>query len=577
MQDLSQGTREARTFDAIVVGSGICGGWAAKELCEKGLKTLVLERGRKVEHGKDYKTFAMNPWDFRFPNGRTPQDEIDKHYPKQARTGYTVNDQWNHWFVKDDEHPYTEVNRFDWIRGYHVGGRSITWGRQSYRWSDLDFEANAKEGVAIDWPIRYADLAPWYDHVERWMGVSGTNEGLAQLPDGVFQPAMEFNVVEKSFKGKVEDKFPERRITMGRTAHLTKPTDEQMKIGRGTCQTRNLCMRGCSFGAYFSSNAATLVAADHTGNMTLQPDAIVTEIIFDAKTNKATGVRVKDGNTGAMTEYYAKVLFLNASALATTWIMLNSKSDRFPNGFGNDSDELGRNVMDHHFLAGAQADVDGYEDRYYTGRRPTGIYVPRFRNLGDAATKQKDFARGYGYQGGASRTGWQRLVAEMGFGKGLKDEISQPGGWTMGLTGFGEMLPYRDNRVWINEAVKDKDGLPTLTFDVTIRQNELNMRKDMQAAAVEMMEAAGFKNVRPYDRPYAPGLGIHEMGTARMGRDAKTSVLNAHNQVHACTNVYVTDGAAMTSAACVNPSLTYMALTARAADHAVNALKRGEL
>ena len=577
MQDLSQGTREARTFDAIVVGSGICGGWAAKELCEKGLKTLVLERGRKVEHGKDYKTFAMNPWDFRFPNGRTPQDEIDKHYPKQARTGYTVNDQWNHWFVKDDEHPYTEVNRFDWIRGYHVGGRSITWGRQSYRWSDLDFEANAKEGVAIDWPIRYADLAPWYDHVERWMGVSGTNEGLAQLPDGVFQPAMEFNVVEKSFKGKVEGKFPERRVTMGRTAHLTKPTDEQMKIGRGTCQTRNLCMRGCSFGAYFSSNAATLVAADHTGNMTLQPDAIVTEIIFDAKANKAPGVRVKDGNTGAITEYYAKVLFLNASALATTWIMLNSKSDRFPNGFGNDSDELGRNVMDHHFLAGAQADVDGYEDRYYTGRRPTGIYVPRFRNLGDAGTKQKDFTRGYGYQGGASRSGWQRLVAEMGFGKGLKDEISQPGAWTMGLTGFGEMLPYRDNRVWINEAVKDKDGLPTLTFDVTIRQNELNMRKDMQASAVEMMETAGFKNVRPYDRPYAPGLGIHEMGTARMGRDAKTSVLNAHNQVHACTNVYVTDGAAMTSAACVNPSLTYMALTARAADHAVNALKRGEL
>jgi len=577
MTPLEQGTREERTFDAIVVGSGIAGGWAAKELCEKGLKTLVLERGRKVEHGKDYKTFSMNPWDFRFPNGRTPQDEIDKHYFKQIRTGYTVNDQWNHWFVKDDEHPYTEVNRFDWIRGYHVGGRSITWGRQSYRHSDLDFEANAKEGVGVDWPIRYADLAPWYDHVERWMGVSGTNEGLPQLPDGVFQPAMEFNVVEKGFKSKVESKYPERRVTMGRTAHLTKPTDEQMKIGRGTCQTRNLCMRGCAFGAYFSSNGATLIAADHTGNMTLAPDSIVTEIVYDPKTNKATGVRVQNGNTGETTEYYAKVIFLCASALATTWIMLHSKSERFPNGFGNDSDELGRNVMDHHFLAGAQADVDGYEDRYYAGRRPTGIYVPRFRNLGDAGTKQKDFTRGYGYQGGASRSGWQRLVAEMGFGKDLKDEISEPGNWSMGLTGFGEMLPYRDNRVWINPDIKDKDGLPTLTMDVTIRQNELNMRKDMQAAAVEMMEAAGFRNVRPYDRPYAPGLGIHEMGTARMGRDPKTSVLNAHNQVHGCTNVYVTDGAAMTSAACVNPSLTYMALTARAADHAVNALKRGEL
>jgi choline dehydrogenase-like flavoprotein len=577
MTKLSEQSREERTFDAIVVGSGISGGWAAKELCEKGLKTLVLERGRKVEHGKDYKTFAMNPWDFRFPNGRTPQDEIDKHYFKQIRTGYTVNDQWNHWFVKDDEHPYTEVSRFDWIRGYHVGGRSITWGRQSYRWSDLDFEANLKEGVGVDWPIRYADLAPWYDHVERWMGVSGSKEGLPQLPDGVFQPPMEFNVVEKTFKGKVESKFPERRVTMGRTAHLTQPTEEQLKIGRGTCQTRNLCMRGCSFGAYFSSNGATLIAADNTGNMTLQPDAIVTEIIFDPASNKATGVRIQDATTKEDVEFYAKVIFLNASALATTWIMLHSKSDRFPNGFGNDSDELGRNVMDHHFLAGAQSDVDGFEDRYYAGRRPTGIYVPRFRNLGDNATRQASFTRGYGYQGGASRSGWQRLVAEMGFGKDLKEEISEPGNWSMGLTGFGEMLPYRDNRVWLNNDVKDVNGLPTLTMDVTIRENELNMRKDMQAAAAEMMEEAGFKNVRPYDRPYAPGLGIHEMGTARMGRDPKTSVLNANNQVHACTNVYVTDGAAMTSAACVNPSLTYMALTARAADHAVGALKRGEL
>jgi choline dehydrogenase-like flavoprotein len=577
MQDLSQGTREARTFDAIVVGSGLTGGWAAKDLCEKGLKTLVLERGRKVEHGKDYTTFAKNPWDFRYPNGRTPQDEIDKHYSKQIRTGYTVNDQWNHWFVKDDEHPYTEVNRFDWIRGYHVGGRSITWGRQSYRWSDLDFEANAKEGVGVDWPIRYADLAPWYDHVERWMGVSGSKEGLPQLPDGIFQPPMDFNAPEKELKAKVEGRFPERRITIGRTAHLTKPTDEQMKIGRGTCQSRNLCMRGCAFGAYFSSNGASLVAADHTGNMTLQPDSIVTEIIFDPKLNKATGVRVQNAHTKTTTEYYAKVIFLCASTLNSTWLMLNSKSDRFPNGFGNDSDELGRNVMDHHLGVGAQADIDGYEDRYYTGRRPNGIYIPRFRNLGDGATKRNDFARGYGYQGGASRTGWQRLVAEMGFGKELKDDISEPGPWTVGIGGFGEMLPYRDNRVTMNPDVKDIDGLPTLKFDVTIRQNELNMRKDMQASAEEMLSAAGFKNVRGFDRPYGVGLGIHEMGTARMGRDPKTSVLNGWGQVHAATNVYVTDGSFMTSAACVNPSLTYLAVTARAADHAANALKRGEL
>lgn len=577
MPELSQGSREARTFDAIVVGSGIAGGWAAKELSEKGLKTLVLERGRKVEHVKDYTTFDKNPWDFRFPGGRTPQAEIDKHYFKQQRTGYTVNDAWNHFFVKDDEHPYTEVNRFDWIRGYHVGGRSITWGRQSYRHSDLDFTANERDGVGVDWPIRYADLAPWYSYVEKWIGVSGSNEGLPHLPDGDFQPPMDMNVVEKSFKGKVETKYPERRITIGRTAHLTKPTEEQMKLGRGSCQSRNMCMRGCAFGAYFSSNGGTLIAANHTGNMTLQPDAVVTEILYDPKLNKATGVRVLDANTRQTTEYYAKVLFICASTLNSTWIMMNSKSDRFPNGFGNDSDELGRNVMDHHFLVGAQADVDGYEDRYYIGRRPNGIYIPRFRNLGDGATKQKDFVRGYGYQGGASRTGWQRLVAEMGFGKEMKEDLEQPGGWTMGITAFGEMLPYRDNRITLNQEVKDIHGLPTLTMDVTIRENEKNMRKDMQASAIEMMETAGFKNVKGFDRTYAPGLGIHEMGTARMGRDAKTSVLNAYNQVHACRNVYVTDGAAMTSAACVNPSLTYMALTARAADHAVASLKRGEL
>jgi choline dehydrogenase-like flavoprotein len=577
MPELGQGSREARTFDAIVVGSGISGGWAAKELSEKGLKTLVLERGRQVRHVEDYKTFAMNPWDFRYPGGRTPQDEIDKHYFKQVRTGYTVNDQWNHFFVKDDEHPYTEVSRFDWIRGYHVGGRSITWGRQSYRHSDLDFEANAKEGVGIDWPIRYADIAPWYDYVEKWMGVSGQNEGLPQLPDGHFQPPMEMNVVEKSFKGKVEQKFPERRITMGRTAHLTAPTPEQQKLGRGTCQSRNLCMRGCAFGAYFSSNGGTLIAADHTGNMTLQPNAVVTTIIFDPKTNKATGVRVRDAETKQETEYYAKVLFICASTLNSTWLMLNSASDRFPAGFGNDSDQLGRNCMDHHFLVGAQADVDGFEDRYYAGRRPNGIYIPRFRNLGDDATKQKNFTRGYGYQGGASRTGWQRLVAEMGFGKEMKDEMQEAGGWTMGITAFGEMLPHADNRVTLNHGVKDVHGLSTLTMDVKIRENEINMRKDMQSSALEMMETAGFKNVKGFDRSYAPGLGIHEMGTARMGRDPKTSVLNGWNQVHACTNVYVTDGSGMASTAAVNPSLTYMALTARAADHAVNALKRGEL
>lgn len=576
MAKLSEQSKQARTFDAIVVGSGISGGWAAKELCEKGLKTLVLERGRTVKHIADYPTVNHAPWDFKYPGGRTPKEVVDKHYFKQQRTGYTVNEAWNHWFVKDDEHPYTEVSRFDWIRGYHVGGRSLTWGRQSYRHSDLDFTANQREGIAIDWPIRYADIAPWYDHVERWIGVSGSKEGLPQLPDGQFQPPMEFNVVEKSFKAKVEQKFPERRITIGRAAHLTEPTEEQKKIGRGTCQNRNLCMRGCAFGAYFSSNASTLIAADHTGAMTLQPDSIVVAIIFDPKTSKATGVRVRDAETKKETEYYAKVIFLCASTLNSTWVMMNSVSERFPNGFGNDSDQLGRNVMDHHFLVGAQADVDGFKDRYYAGRRPNGIYIPRFRNLGDANTR-KNFVRGYGYQGGASREGWQRLVAEMGFGKEMKDELQNPGEWTMGINGFGEMLPHPDNRVTMNHSVKDIHDLPTLTMDVKIRDNELAMRQDMKAAAVEMMETAGFKNVQGYDRPYAPGLGIHEMGTARMGHDPKTSVLNSWAQVHACTNVYVTDGSFMTSAACVNPSLTYMAMTARAADHAVRELKSGAL
>ncbi|MEZ5938439.1 MAG: GMC family oxidoreductase [Hyphomonadaceae bacterium] len=577
MSELGNASREKRTFDAIVVGSGIAGGWAAKELSEKGLKTLVLERGRAVQHIKDYTTFAYAPWDFKYPGGKLPQAEIDKHYFKQIRTGYTVNEAWNHWFVKDDEHPYTEVNRFDWIRGYHVGGRSITWGRQSYRHSPMDFEANARDGVGVDWPIRYDDLAPWYDYVETYIGVSGSKEGLRHLPDGQFQPPMDMNVVEKTFKSKVETTFPERRITIGRTAHLTAPTDAQKAEGRGACQSRNMCMRGCAFGAYFSSNGSTLIAAERSGNMTLEPDAIVLSVILDDKTGKAAGVRVRDAITGEETEYFAKVIFLCASTLNTAWIMLNSTSQRFPNGFGNDSDQLGRNVMDHHFLVGAQADVEGFEDRYYAGRRPNGIYIPRFRNLGDDATRKKDFIRGYGYQGGASREGWQRLVAELGFGKAMKDELHNPGQWTMGVTGFGEMLPYADNRIVLNHDVKDIHGLPTLTMDVTIRDNERAMRKDMQESAMEMMHAAGFRNVRGYERPYAPGLGIHEMGAARMGRDPKTSVLNGWNQVHACTNVYVTDGACMTSASCVNPSLTYMALTARAADHAVRELKNGNL
>jgi len=574
MANLNNRARAENTYDAIVVGSGITGGYAAKELTEKGLKVLVLERGRMVRHIEDYPTAQTNPWEAKYPKGKLPKAEMDAHYKVQQRTGYAVTEFSQHFFVKDDENPYTETQSFDWIRGHHVGGRSITWGRQTYRHSDLDFEANAKQGIGVDWPIRYADLAPWYDRVERFIGVSGQAEGLSQLPDGVFQPPMEMNCVEKAFKSSVEGKLG-RRITIGRCAHLTAPTEEQLALGRGKCQSRNLCVRGCPFGAYFSSNAATLVAAERTGNLKIRPNSIVTELIFDPKANKADGVRVLDEQTGETMEFHAAVIFLCASALSTAWILLNSKSRRFPNGFGNESDQVGRNVMDHHLGVGAIGEVPGYEDMYYSGRRPNGIYIPRFRNLGDAASARKDFVRGYGYQGGAGRQGWDRPVA--GVGADRKAALSQPGPWMFRIGGFGEILPYADNRVTLNTSVKDKYGLPTLTFDVSIRENEKAMRKDMAAAAAEMLEAAGFKKIIAGDQGYSPGLGIHEMGTARMGRDPKTSVLNAHNQMHECRNVYITDGAAMTSAACVNPSLTYMALTARAAAHAVDAKTRGEL
>jgi choline dehydrogenase-like flavoprotein len=576
MANLNTRWRKENTYDAIVVGSGIAGGWAAKELTEKGLKVLVLERGGPMPHITGYKTANMDPWETQYPLGRLPDAEMKVKYPAQQRTGYALTEYTQHLFVRDDENPYEEKQRFDWIRGYHVGGRSLLWARQSYRHSPQDFEANAKEGVGVDWPIRYADLAPWYDYVERFAGVSGRKEGLPQLPDGVFQPPMEFNCVEQVLKKGVEARYPERRVTIGRTANLTAPTEEQLALGRGKCQHRNRCMQGCPFGAYFSSNSATLVAAERTGNLKIRPNSIVTNILHDPKKNRADGVRILDAESGQEEEFYADVVFLCASALGSTWIMMNSTSSRFENGFGNGSDQLGRNIMDHHLGVGAQADAPGFEEHYYSGRRPNGVYIPRFRNLGDAATK-KDYLRGFGFQGGAGRPSWMRAIGAPGLGAGRKGELTQPGPWIARLGGFGEILPYADNRVTLNKDKKDKYGLPTLTFDASIKENEQKMRKDMIATAMEMMEAAGFKNVQPVDGDYAIGLGIHEMGTARMGRDPKTSVLNAHNQVHECKNVYVTDGAAMTSASCVNPSLTYMALTARAADHAVTARKRGEL
>ncbi|MEO9892576.1 GMC family oxidoreductase [Aurantibacter sp.] len=559
-------------YDAIVVGTGISGGWAAKELCEKGLKTLVLERGRMVEHIKDYPTMNDDPWDDPLKTRLSKEDQ--KNYHIQHRLNWAPDNTDKHFFVNDLEHPYVQTKRFDWIRGYHVGGRSITWGRQSYRWSDIDFSANKKEGVSIDWPVRYKDISPWYDKVEEYIGVSGQKLGLKQLPDGKFQPPMKLNCVEENFKESVSEKFDDGRlVTIGRTAHITDP-DAKIE-GRTQCQNRDRCRRGCPFGGYFSSNSSTLPAAERTGNMTLRPNSIVHEVIYDDKTKMATGVRVIDTETHEKLEFKAKIIFLCASAMASVGILLQSKSERFPNGLGNDSDALGRGLMDHHYKLGAYAQVDGYLDKYYKGRRANGFYIPRFANL-DEKTKRKGYLRGFGYQGSASRSSWSEAVAEMGYGKDLKEEILKPGKWTIGVTGFGEFLPHDDNRVTLSKTEKDKWGLPQLDFDVEFKENEHNMRKDMVTDIVEMFKAAGFKNVQPYEESSYPGLGIHEMGGARMGHSAETSIVNKHNQVHLVPNVYVTDGAFMTSSSCVNPSLTYMAFTARAAEHAAQQLKAGK-
>lgn len=560
---------QTESFDAIVVGTGITGGWAAKELTEKGLKTLVLERGRMVEHIKDYHTMHMDPWDFE--NGGQPTEADLSRQFKQNRTGYTTNKAWSHFFVDDLEHPYNEEKRFDWMRGYQVGGRSLVWGRQSYRLSDFDFAANAKDGIAVDWPVRYEEIAPWYDYVEQHIGVSGENLGLPQLPDGKFLKPMELNCVEDHLKKGIANNFSDRVMTIGRTAHITEGT--KPGAGRANCQYRNRCMRGCPYGGYFSSQSSTLPLAEATGNMTMRPNSIVHEVMYDKNRRRATGVRVIDSVTNETYEYKAKVIFLCASTVPTTSILMQSKSDRFPNGLGNDSGELGHNMMDHHLGAKASGTIEGFDDKYYTGRRPNGIYIPRFRNLG-GATDQKNFLRGYGYQGGASRTDWTEMVREASFGKQLTQAIVTPGDWRMGLHGFGETLPYHENRMYLDYDKTDKWGLPTVTFDAEWKENEREMRKDAIAQAVEMLESAGFKDIETEDTEYGPGIGIHEMGTARMGRDPRTSVLNKNNAIHAVPNVYVTDGSFMTSAGCQNPSLTYMAFTARAANHAVEELKK---
>lgn len=555
-------------YDAIVVGSGISGGWAAKELTEKGLKVVMLERGRDIRHVKDYVNANKDAWEF--PHRGHATQQMKQDYPV-LRRDYPLGEETFGMWANEKDSPYVEDKRFDWYRGYHVGGRSLLWGRQSYRFNKWDFEANAKEGIGVDWPIRYDDLAPWYSYVERFAGIQGTREGLDVLPDGEFLPGMEMNVVEKHVAGKLKDHYKgQRHMFIGRSANLTEARPEQNRVN---CQYRDRCWRGCPFGAYFSTQSATLPAAMKTGNLTLEADKIVTRLLYDKDKKRATGVEVIDANTNKTYQYKAKIVFVCASAFNSSWLLMNSATDIWPDGLGSSSGELGHNVMDHHFRTGASGTVDGFEDKYTYGRRPTGIYIPRFRNV---YSDKRNYLRGFGYQGGAGR-GRGVEVAEFTIGATLKEALTEPGKWNINFLGFGEMLPHHDNRIYLSKTVKDKWGLPALTMDVQMRENEMNMRKDMKEDAMEMLASAGIQKINGYDWGYAPGQGIHEMGTARMGRDPKTSVLNGNNQVWDAPNVFVTDGACMTSASCVNPSLTYMAITARAADFAVKELKKGNL
>lgn len=558
-------------YDAIVVGSGVTGGFAAKELTERGLRTLMLERGRDIEHGTDYITEDMRPWQSEF-RGRGDRRKLHEDHYMQMQAG-PVGEYNAHFFVNDRESPYTfdEDKPFLWIRAYGVGGRSLVWGRHCYRWSDMDFEANVREGIGVDWPLRYADIEPWYDRAEEFVGISGQEEGHPAAPDGRFLPPIPLNCVEESVREAVRSRWPRRILTPGRTANLTRPHN-----GRGQCRYRSACSRGCSYGAYFSTQSATLPVARATGNLTLRPDSIVHSVLYDEERDRAVGVRVIDRVTHEEIEFRGRLIFLCASTLGSTHILLNSASRRFPTGLANSSGALGHYLMDHHFKVGASAELPDFEDQYYAGRRPNGVYMPRFRNIDDDS-RHPDFVRGYGYQGGASRSGWGRGVAEAGFGADFKHSLREPGPWRMNLVAFGEMLPRHENYVELDPEVTDAWGIPVLHIHATLGDNERAMREDMANSAAEMLEAAGGRDVRPYTNRYAPGEGIHEMGTARMGRDPQTSVLNEYNQAHDVPNLFVTDGACMASSACQNPSITYLALTARAVDHAVAEGRRGNL
>lgn len=536
--------KNVTVFDAIVIGSGISGGWAAKELCEKGLKTLLLERGRDVKHVEDYPTATLHPWELA-PN----EGEV--------------------FFVNNKAHPYIEEQPFMWVRGYQVGGRSLTWGRQCYRLSDFDFTSNSVNGIGVDWPIRYKDIAPWYDYVERYIGVSGRAENLPHLPDGDFLPPMELNCIEEHLAKSIKKNHDKRLLTIARVANLTKGWNN-----RGPCLNRNLCSRGCPFGGYFSSNSSTIPAAFYTGNLTLRPFSIVSEIIYDEITQSAKGVRVIDAISNETLEFFSKIIFLNASTIDSAAILLNSTSNRFPNGLGNDSGQVGHNLMDHHSSAGAFGIHEGFKNLYYKGRRPCGFTIPRFRNIDK---KHESFIGGYMLHGIGERRGWNDQANLSGFGSDFKEKLTTPGPWTVWMSGWGECLPYFENRIILNHNKKDSWGLPLVSVNFSFRENEHRMMKDIKNTSSEMLASAGFKDIDSFNYHKPGGATVHEMGTARMGNDPRSSVLNKFNQIHEVKNVFITDGSCMTSSACQSPSLTYMALTARACDYAVKSLKRGDL
>jgi len=571
MININTNSYQENTYDAIVIGSGISGGWAAKELCDNGLKTLVLERGRDVQHIKDYPTATQHPWDFPH-RGQVPL-QVRQDNPITSKC-YAFGEASEHFFVKDKEHPYQQEKPFDWIRGYQVGGKSLLWARQVQRWSKYDFEGPARDGFAVDWPIRYEDIAPWYSHVEKFVGISGNYDGLDTLPDGEFLPAWKMNAVEKEVQKRIMDSYKDRNVVIGRCAHLTEPQEIHLQQGRGQCMARSKCERGCPYGGYFSSNASTLPWAAKTGNLTLRPDSVVHSIIYDEKKGKAVGVQVIDKVTKKSTEYFAKIIFVNAATLNTNLILLNSISSRFPQGLGNDNGLLGKYVAFHNYRGSLSAQMEGFEESYYYGRRPTAVMMPNFRNV---RKQEMDFLRGYMVFYSATRAGWGRYAGDVPLGASLKEAVTEPGGWGIYMMMQGETIPKEENHVRLSQDEKDEWDMPLLKISVGYDDNDEKSLKDFLEQGSEMLEKAKAKNIHTNDSKQAPGLDIHEMGGVRMGWDPKTSLANRYNQLHACPNVFVTDGACMTSTSTQNPSLTFMALTARAVNHAVGELKKGNL